>query len=163
MADFATLEMEVDVFERDIALVKDEGPATILVTALGETRFPGRVRQVVPTADRSKGTVQVKVSFLETDPRIVPEMAGKVVFFREKPAADLAREVVAPRRAVLTKDGQTGVWILERDRVRFRGIKTGEERGENVVIREGLRGGESLVLDPDPVLSEGTVVRKKES
>jgi HlyD family secretion protein len=163
LADFSTLEMEVDVFERDIGLLREQGEAWIHINAIPELRLAGRVRQIVPTADRTKGTVQVKVAFTETDPRVVPEMGGKVSFLREKPEGELRPEVQVPRRALVTWDGRTGVWILDRDRVRFRAVSCGEERGERIVVLGGLSGGETVVLDPDPALGEGMLVRRKET
>ena len=80
LADFSTLEMEVDVFERDVSLVEQGAPARIVLDAYPREVFPGRVRQVVPTADRQKATVQVKVAFDAPDVRVLPEMGGKVVF-----------------------------------------------------------------------------------
>ncbi len=160
MADFDSLEMEVDVFERDIGKIIANGEALILVNALGESvRLPGRVRQIVPTADRTKGTVQVKVSFVARDPRVVPELNGKVIFLREKPTADLKPEVRAPRRALTTRAGETGVWLFEAGRLRWRAVKTGADHEDLITIEQGLNGGEVLVVDPDAALGEGMQVR----
>jgi RND family efflux transporter MFP subunit len=162
MADFSTLELEVDVFERDIRLVQQGSPAEILISALPDLRLAGRVRQIVPTADRTRGTVQVKVEFVERDPRILPEMGGKAVFLRERPAADRAPEVLAPASAVVAREGRTGVWIVENRRARWRAVEIGERRGDRVVVKTGLVGGEGVTLDPSPAIAEGTFVKIKE-
>src|SRR5205814_2432666 len=93
MADLSTLEVEVDVNEAYIAQVSNGQPARITLDAYPDTSFSGRVRQVVPTADRQKATVLVKVSILDRDPRILPEMGAKVVF-----DAHDAQAQAAPRR-----------------------------------------------------------------
>jgi len=163
LADFDTLEMEVDVFERDVALVKEGSPARIVLDAYPKDPFPGKVRQVVPTADRQKATVQVKVSFERPDPRVLPEMGGKVVFLDEGTTVSLeAERVMVPAAAMAEKDGRRGVWILERDgtnhRVRFAPVETGPAEGDRVRATTGLAGGERVVLGPPADLKDGELV-----
>ena len=163
LADFDTLEMEVDVFERDVSRVKEGAPARIVLDAYPESPFPGRVRQVVPTADRQKATVQVKVSFDRADPRVLPEMGGKAVFLAEgTKVSGEADRVVVPSAALREAAGRSGVWILEREgtgtRVRFVPVKTGPRDGDGVVALSGLSGGERVVLDPPADLKDGELV-----
>ncbi len=162
MAEFSSLEMEVDVFERDVRLISVGGPTETALDAYPGVAFPGRVRQVVPTADRTKGTVQVKVTFEEIDDRILPEMSGRTTFFREKPAEEALPEVQAPARALAQRDGQDGVFELEGDRARFRPVGIGARQGSLVTISSGLRGGETVVLDPPGGLRDNLPVKVKE-
>jgi RND family efflux transporter MFP subunit len=162
MAEFASLELEVDVFERDIRLVSEGGPTEILINAFPDLRLKGTVRQVVPTADRTKGTVKVKVAFEDRDPRVLPEMAGKVVFLRERTGEAAPPQVLAPSAAVITRGDVRGVFVLEGARVTFRAIGGDEGRDGRVVVLSGLDGGERVVLDPPPSLGDGDLVRVAE-
>src|SRR4030095_14813824 len=116
MADLTTLEVEVDVNEAYIARITNGQPARIILDAYPDTSFAGRVRQVVPTADRDKATVQVKVSILDRDPRILPEMGARVVF-EHRPGASgattVARRVLVPKGALVREGGATKVWVVE--------------------------------------------------
>lgn len=163
LADFESLEMEVDVFERDVSLVEEGAPCRIVLDAYPRDPFPGRVRQVVPTADRQKATVQVKVSFDRPDPRVLPEMGGKVIFLAagSKAAAE-AERVTVPSEAVTERGGRPGVFLLVKEsaetRVRFAAVKPGGSSGGRTEIAEGLSGGERLVLDPAAGLADGDLV-----
>jgi len=111
MADLATLEVEVDVNEAYIAQIRNGQPARITLDAYPDTSFSGQVRQVVPTADRQKATVQVKVSILDRDPRILPEMGAKVVFQRQSGASTAAAtpiRVLVPARAFASSVPERG-------------------------------------------------------
>ncbi len=156
MADLKTLEVEVDVNEAYIAQVHGGQSARITLDAYPDTSFSGRVRQVVPTADRQKATVLVKVSILDRDPRILPEMGAKVVFDSHGAASAAApRRVLAPANAVVRSGSGAFVWIVDGDHVRRINVDVGGTRGERVEIRQGLAGGESLVLAPPATLREG--------
>lgn len=161
MADLRTLEVEVDVNEAYIAQIRGGQPARILLDAYPDTAFSGRVRQVVPTADRQKATVQVKVSILDRDPRILPEMGAKVVFEHSAGAAAAAapRRVLIPKQSVVQGSEGARVWLVEKGRVRSQTVETGAERGNQIEIRRGLDGGETVVIDPPARLREGTRVR----
>jgi RND family efflux transporter MFP subunit len=161
MADLSTLEVEVDVNEAYIAQIGDEQAARITLDAYPDTSFSGRVRQVVPTADRQKATVQVKVSILDRDRRILPEMGAKVVFLREGEAAPVAapRRVTVPAAAVVTSGDGARVWVFENGRVSAREVEVGPARGDQVEIRKGLSGGESVVVAPPAGIQNGARVR----
>jgi hypothetical protein len=119
------------------------------------------VRQVVPTADREKATVQVKVSILDRDPRILPEMGAKVLFVRGggATAAAAPRRVTVPAAAITNSGGATTVWIVENGRVASRPVEAGPEHDGQVEVRKGLDGGESVVLHPPAGLKPGARVR----
>ena len=161
MADLGTLEVEVDVNEAYIAQIRNEQPARITLDAYPDTSFAGRVRQVVPTADRQKATVQVKVSILDRDRRILPEMGAKVVFLREAESAPVAapRRVTVPAAAVVTAGDASRVWVYENGRVSAREVEVGPARGEQIEIRKGLSGGESVVVEPPAGMQSGARVR----
>jgi RND family efflux transporter MFP subunit len=161
MADLQTLEVEVDVNEAYIAQVRNGQGARITLDAYPDTSFAGRVRQVVPTADRQKATVLVKVSILDRDPRILPEMGAKVVFTAGEggPAVAAPRRVLVPASAVVQTADGASVWVVENGAVRRVSVDPGATRGERLEIRQGLSGGESLVLEPPADLKNGTKVR----
>jgi RND family efflux transporter MFP subunit len=162
LADLSTLEVEVDVNEAYIAQIRNGQRSRITLDAYPDTSFNGSVRQVVPTADRQKATVLVKVSILDRDPRILPEMGAKVVFLAEREGAQVAaapRRVTVPREAITSRGGQSVVWVVTDGRVRATPVETGPERGDQIEVRSGLSGGESVVLQPPPDLKDGVRVR----
>jgi len=161
MADLSTLEVEVDVNEAYIAQVRNGQPARMTLDAYPDTSFRGAVRQVVPTADRQKATVLVKVSILDRDPRILPEMGAKVVFLRGggAPAAVAPRRVTVPKEAVAQRDGRSVVWVVTDGVARATTVELGPEHEGVTEIRNGLQGGESIVLSPPPDLKDGARVR----
>jgi RND family efflux transporter MFP subunit len=160
MADLATLEVEVDVNEAYIAQIGNEQSARITLDAYPDTSFAGRVRQVVPTADRQKATVQVKVAILDRDPRILPEMGAKVVFTRDQGATTVAapRRVLVPAAAVVRLAGENRVWVVSEGRVSSRSVDLGSSHNDLVEIRKGLSGAESVVIAPPAGLKNGVRV-----
>ena len=160
MADLQTLEVEVDVNEAYIAQVRNGQGARITLDAYPDTSFSGNVRQVVPTADRQKATVLVKVAILDRDPRILPEMGAKVVFTAREggPAVATARRVLVPSAAVVQSANGASVWVVENGAVRRVSVDPGATRGDRLEIRQGLSGGESLVLEPPASLKDGAKV-----
>jgi RND family efflux transporter MFP subunit len=161
MADLSTLEVEVDVNEAYIAQIRGGQPAAITLDAYPDTSFAGNVRQVVPTADRQKATVLVKVAILDRDPRILPEMGAKVVFLRKDgPAAAAApRRVTVPKSALIETNEGAHVWIVQDGRAVKRNVEAGPERGDVVEIRGGLDGGEPVIVAPPAGLKNGARVR----
>jgi RND family efflux transporter MFP subunit len=151
MADLASLEVEVDVNEAYIARVRGGQRARIILDAYPDTSFAGTVRQVVPTADRQRATVQVKVAIVDRDPRILPEMGARVDFL--EPESRLAGEPVnasAPRirvpvAAVREQGGQSIVWLVRDGRLEPRVVQAGPVSGGFREIRAGLSGGELLL------------------
>jgi RND family efflux transporter MFP subunit len=150
MADLTTLEVEVDVNEAYIARVRRGQAARITLDAYPDTSFRGAVRQVVPTADRQRATVQVKVSILERDGRILPEMGARVDFLEPDTAradAPAATPVVrVPVAAVRDEAGQAVVWIVRQGRLVRREVTAGPASGGFREVRSGLSGGEQLLV-----------------
>ena len=165
MADLSTLEVEVDVNEAYIAQVSSGQKSRISLDAYPDTSFAGEVRQVVPTADRQKATVQVKVSILDRDPRILPEMGAKVDFLREEGEAARAaapRRVLVPSAAITRNGAEARVWIVSEGKASPRSVELGPPRGAQIEVRSGLEGGESLILDAPPSLKVGVKVKVKQ-
>ncbi len=149
MADLTTLEVEVDVNEAYIARVRKAQPARIILDAYPDTSFKGQVRQVVPTADRQRATVQVKVSILDRDPRILPEMGARVDFLdttRVTAGAAAPSRFRMPAAAVRELNGQSVVWLVRNGRLESRAVEAGPVSGGFREIRSGLAGGEVLLV-----------------
>jgi RND family efflux transporter MFP subunit len=151
MANLETLEVEVDVNEAYIARITRNQPARITLDAYPDTAFRGSARQVVPTADRQRATVQVKVTIVDRDPRILPEMAARVDFLgRPRPAAGRAGPAPAPRirlpaAAVREREGKSEVWLVRDGRLEPRVVDAGPVSAGFREIRSGLSGGERLL------------------
>lgn len=161
LADLSTLEVEVDVSEAYIARVPSHGPARITLDAYPDTTFRGAVRQVVPTADRQKATVLVKVSILDRDPRILPEMGARVEFLEEATAAGpvTPARVFVPAAAVRDEAGTPVVWVVRDGRLLRREVEAGPVAGEAREIRRGLAAGERVVVAAWTPLREGARAR----
>jgi RND family efflux transporter MFP subunit len=153
MADLSTLEVEVDVNEAYIGRVTSRQPARITLDAYPDTAFRGAVRQVVPTADRQRATVQVKVSILDHDARILPEMGARVDFIapappKQKtpgPAAPVAPRFRLPSSAVRDDGGRSVVWLIRDGRLERREVDAGPVSAGFREIRSGLSGGELIL------------------
>jgi HlyD family secretion protein len=151
MADLRSLEVEVDVNEAYIARLHGGQAARITLDAYPDTAFAGRVRQVVPTADRQRATVQVKVTILDRDPRILPEMGARVDFL--EPEAKLAGTPTTPSTprfrvpvsVVHEQDGHSVVWVIRDGQLQPRTVEAGPASGGYREIRNGLSGGELLL------------------
>jgi len=165
MADHATIEVEVDVNEAYIGRVRDRQPARITLDAYPDTSFRGQVRQVVPTADRQRATVQVKVSILDRDARILPEMGARVDLL------DTARVATGsagpprfrlPAAAVREQNGQSVVWLVRDGRLESRPVEAGPVSGGFREVRSGLTGGEQVLVGGVDAPSAGMRVKPQE-
>ncbi len=167
LADLDTLETEVDVSESNVARLVPDQPAEVTVEAFPDRTYKAVLRQVIPTADRTKATVQVKVTLLDKDPQLRPEMSAKVQFLEPRKAAAAgaspvpAAVISAPAAAVVQRDGRPVVFEVVQGRARQRGVVAGPERQGQVVVKEGLRGTETLVVRPPDTLKDGDAVRTK--
>ena len=167
LADLDTLEVEADVTESNVARLGPDQPAEVMVEAFPDRRYRAVLRQIIPTADRTKATVQVKVTILQKDPQLRPEMSAKVTFEEPKKAepegvAASAMIVSVPAEAVARRDGKPVVFELVDGRARLRGVVTGAERQGRTVVTQGLFGTETLVSRPPDTLKDGDAVRPKE-
>jgi RND family efflux transporter MFP subunit len=168
LADLATLEMEADVNEANVAKLAEGQPAEITVEAFPDRKYKAVLRQVIPTADRTKATVLTKVTLIDKDKDLKPEMSAKVTFLEpqraEAPVAvDTAPAkpvILVPQSAVVNRDGPK-VFEVVGDRVQMRTIATGAIRGDRVIVTDGLAGSETLVDKPAETLKDGDAVKKK--
>ncbi len=160
IADMNSLQVEVDVSESNLQMVKKGQPCEIHLDALPDLRFRGKVHMIVPTADRTKATIMVKVSFLEKDSRVLPEMSAKVAFLsREvKPDEEKARTALTPS-AILTRGGKSTVFIIRGNKVIESPVITGENIGDMVEILQGLKPGDTVVLEPIEKMKDGAKIK----
>ena len=159
MADMTTLEVEADVSEASVGKVKIEQPCEIQLDALPGERFRGRVTRTVPTVDRAKATVNVKVRFVDTDVRILPEMSAKVAFLsKEMPEGERAPRTVVTPSAVVDRAGRKAVYVVRDGKAVEAAIQTGASYGEWVEVKQGLKPGDKVVLHPPERLHDGAAV-----
>jgi RND family efflux transporter MFP subunit len=166
IADMNSLEAEVDVNESNVAQLQPNQPAEIQVQAIPGHTYKGVLRQVIPTADRTKATVTVKVSILDKDKFLRPEMSCNVTFL--EPQKQTRSAGAAPQRiitiskdAVITRDGKSIVFAIEDNRVRSLPITTGADLHGQVIVKQGLAGSETLVNNPPQKLKDGDSVKIK--
>ena len=163
IADMNSLQVEADVSESDLEQVKLRQPCEIQLDALPESRFRGEVHMIVPTADRSKATVMVKVRFLEKDPRILPEMSAKVAFLERPVAADEQKPRTALNpAAVLTRNGKKAVLLIKDGRAVETPVTLGPQIGDMVEVLGGVKAGEKVVLKPLNKVKGGDKVKVAE-
>lgn len=159
MADMNTLEVEADVSEASVGKVKIDQPCEIQLDALPGERFRGSVTRMVPTVDRAKATVNVKVRFVDKDARVLPEMSAKVAFLtKETPETERTpRTVVAPA-AVAERDGRKVVYIVRDNKAVETAVQIGAALGEALEVTQGLKPGDKVVLKPSERLRDGAAV-----
>ena len=161
IVDMTSLEIEVDVNESYINRVRAGQPVTAVLDAYPDFEIPAAVIAVVPTADRQKATVLVRIGFKQLDPRILPDMGVGVTFLREADAsaAPLAQSVtLVPQGAVKTENGTTYAFVVRGTTVERRAIKTGGTDGDRLEVTAGLKGGDQVVIAPPAELQEGTLI-----
>ncbi|QWV94396.1 efflux RND transporter periplasmic adaptor subunit [Geomonas oryzisoli] len=163
MADMGSLQVEADVSEANLGKVKVGQPCEIVLDALPDVRFRGALSTIVPTADRSKGSVMVKVRFLDQDKRLLPEMSAKVAFLeRELKGGEGAPRVGLPPAAVLHRDGRDYVFKVVKDRAQLTPVVLGGKLGDLVQATSGVNAGERIVTKPLDKLRDGSRVKTAE-
>ncbi|MGQ0732170.1 MAG: efflux RND transporter periplasmic adaptor subunit [Acidobacteriota bacterium] len=159
LVDMRSLEIEVDVNESYINRVKPEQDVTAVLDAYPAWQIPARVITPVPTADRQKATVLVRIAFKDLDDaRILPDMGVKVTFLREAgeaatPAA--AAVPLVPRSAVRQEGDRSYVFVVRQDTVERRAVQTGPADGDRLEVVAGLSAGDRVVVSPPPELADG--------
>jgi len=162
IVDMNSNEIEVDVNESYIARVEPGQPVTSVLDAYPDWKIPSHVRTVIPTADRQKATVKVRISFDKLDPRILPDMGVKVTFLGEETgAAKAAARVLAPHDAVRQENGQPVVFLYRDGKVERRAVRVGATQGNDVEIIAGVADGDRLVVGNEP-LKDGQRVDVKQ-
>jgi multidrug efflux pump subunit AcrA (membrane-fusion protein) len=139
------------------------------VQAIPDHTYKGVLRQVIPTADRTKATVTVKVSILEKDKYLRPEMSCNVTFLQPPPkrtriedaGAVPQRIITVPKDAVITHEGKPTVFAVEGNRIRALPVTTGADLHGQIIVKQGLAGGETLVTNPPQTLKDGESVKVK--
>jgi HlyD family secretion protein len=160
MADLSSLMVQADVSESFLPRVHGDQACEIQLDALPDIRFPGRVHTIVPTADRAKGTVMVKVAFDHLDPRILPEMSARVAFLsRPLTAQELLPFLGVHRDAITERNGARGLFQVVDEQALWVATPTVEFEGDYVVLAGWLKGGEKVVLKPPPSLRSGDRVK----
>jgi RND family efflux transporter MFP subunit len=162
IVDMDSLEVEVDVGEAFIGRVQPKMPVEATLNAYPEWKIPAEVIAIIPTADRGKATVKVRIALKQKDPRIVPDMGVRVSFLEAAKAQteDKPKGVRAPSAAIVERDGQPVAFALtEENTVEQRTLKTGRAMGDDLQVLSGLSAGETVVLDPPDTLKDGAKVK----
>jgi RND family efflux transporter MFP subunit len=164
IVDMSSLEIEVDVNETYINRVTPGQKVEAILDAYQDFKIPSRVITTIPTADRQKATVRVRIAFDALDPRILPDMAVKVSFLRDEPPAGQApvqavASVLVPKAAIRSEAGKSIVFVLREDRVERRAVSAGLTTGDQVEVLSGLNAGERVVVDGPAALKDGDKVK----
>ena len=166
VVDMDSLEVEVDVGEAFIGRVKPDMPVEAVLNAYPDWKIPGHVIAIIPTADRSKATVKVRVALDVRDPRIVPDMGVRVSFLEKTAPTQPTRKpgVLVPSGAVVTRGGKTIAFVVadvqdDAGRVQQRALTVGRTIGDDREVLDGLVGGDTVVVDPPEKLVDGARVK----
>jgi len=165
IVDMSSLEIEVDVAEQYIERVRPGQPIEAVLDAYKEWRIPAHVITTVPSADRQKATMKVRIGFDKLDPRILPDMGVKVSFLTEKAPVETAKpraRLLVPKVAVRSEEGRPVVFVVHDDTVERRAVTTGADDGDQVEVVSGLTVGEKVVVDGPATMKDGDKVTVKE-
>lgn len=164
MADMATLEAEFDVSESNITRIERNQPAQVSVDAIPNHTYRAVLRQVIPTADRTKATIMVKVRLLEKDAHLRPEMSAKVTFLeRARESSRTIRPIITiPKDALVARNETAAVFVVDgQKKAHLVPVSIGGENQGEVIVDRGLTGTEALVLHPPSTLKDGDRVRPR--
>ena len=168
LAAIDTLEMEADVNEANVAQLGNRQPAEVTVEAIPDRTYKAVLRQIIPTADRTKATVQVKVTILDKDKDLKPEMSSKVTFLERNAAtrknqisSSTAPILTVPSGVVVSRNGKSVVFEVVNDRAQAREVVAGPAWKGRATVKQGLTGSEILISDPPENLLDGNKVRIK--
>ena len=163
IADLNSLEVEADVSESNLMRVFPDQPCEITLDAYPDHHYPGSVSKIVPTADRAKATVQVKIRFKSYDRRVLPEMSAKISFL-PKGAEDIAEMkpvLTVPATAVATRNGRQVVYQMKDDQAVEVPVVVGLEMGSLVEVKQGLKSGDKIIARVDEKIEPGVKVTLK--
>ncbi|WP_089241403.1 MULTISPECIES: efflux RND transporter periplasmic adaptor subunit [Stenotrophomonas] len=166
IVDMESLEIEVEVGEAFIGRVQPKMPVEATLNAYPDWKIPAEVIAIIPTADRGKATVKVRVALKVKDPRIVPEMGVRVSFLEQaqSQAASKPQGVRVPGGAVVQREGASVAFVLgDENRVQQRTVEAGQAMGKDRQILKGVSAGESVVVNPPDTLRDGTKVQQKQA
>jgi RND family efflux transporter MFP subunit len=163
IVDMSSLEIEVDVSETYINRVHSGQHVEAVLDAYSDWKIPAHVITTIPSADRQKATVKVRIGFDALDPRILPDMGVKVSFLRDEQPAGAAQasapRMVVPKAAVRTIDGRAVVFVAKEDHVERRAVTVGDENGGQVDVLSGLTAGERVVIDAPAAMKDGDRIK----
>jgi len=163
IADMDSLLVEADVSESNLQKVKIGQPCEIHLDALPENRFRGMVHMIVPTADRSKASVMVKVKFLDKDDRILPEMSAKVAFLERSVTPEEQNPKTALNsNAIMMNNNTRSVFLINENRVYKTPLTTGSQIGDLIEVLNGVKSGDKVVVNPPKNLRDGMRIKVKE-
>jgi len=156
IVDMDSLEIEVDVNESYIAKVTAGQKIDAVLDAYPDWHIPASVRTTIPTADRQKATVKVRIAFDKLDPRILPDMGVKVSFLSsESTTPATGAQAIIPKEALREADGKQMVFAVVNSRIEQRAVKTGPQRGGDVEVLSGVKAGDSVVISSQETLRDG--------
>ncbi len=159
IADLSSLQVEADVSESSLSMVSPGAPCDITLDALPGEHFRGVVDTIVPTVDRTKATVLVKVRFVDKDPRILPEMSARVGFLsRPLEKEEQKPRVMVSKSAVMSREDERYVFLVKGEEAVRTPVKTGEELGGMVTVLQGVGPGDTVVTNPPEGLKDGSKV-----
>jgi len=163
IADMDSLQVEVDVSESSLHQVKIGQPCEVLLDAFPDSRFRGVVHMIVPTADRTKATVLVKIRFIDKDGRILPEMSAKAAFLSREVTSDeqKPRTAVNPA-ALINRKGNKAVFLIKENRVVEMPVTVGEKLGDMVEVLSGVKSGDRVALKPLNKMKNGLRIKVAE-
>jgi HlyD family secretion protein len=161
VVDMSSLEVEVDVNESYINRVQPGQPVEATLDSYPDWQIPCKVIAIIPTADRQKATVKVRIGFNALDPRILPDMGVKVAFHGAPGAAVTNPTYSLPKVALRSQDGRDIVLVVKDHKLERRAVTVGGARGDEVTVVAGLTAGESVVVEGAPTLVDGDRVKVK--
>jgi HlyD family secretion protein len=172
IADLGELEVQTEVSENSVAKLTSTMPAEVKLQAYQDQVYKGRLRQIFPSADRAKAIVEVRVTILDADAHVKPEMSASVTFQEKRkvdasaaasdvPAAPAAPIVLIPKRVLTDQNGASVVWVVTGTTATRRTVTLGRERLDQVEVRSGVAPGEALILNPPPTLTDRGPIRVK--
>ena len=160
IADMNSLQVEVDVSESNLRNVKMGQPCEIQLDALPDSRLRGEVHMIVPTADRTKATVLIKVRFIDKDKRILPEMSAKVAFLSRPVTPEEQKPRIAVNPAsVITRNNKKMVLLVKESRAVETPVKTGEQIGDMTEVLDGVKPGDRIIASPADKLKNGSRIK----
>ncbi|MCK9211577.1 MAG: efflux RND transporter periplasmic adaptor subunit [Ignavibacteriaceae bacterium] len=164
MADMSSLQVEADVSESNIERIKPNQDCEISLEAYPDFRYPGFVAKIVPTADRAKATVMVKVGFKNYDKKVLPEMRAKVLFLNEPVSEEMLNKkpkLVIPASTLVQNENEYFVYKVTNEKAEQAKVTIGEKLGAYVEILSGLVDGEKVIDNPSKEIKDGTKVNVK--
>jgi RND family efflux transporter MFP subunit len=159
IVDMTSLEIEIDVNESYINRVEQGQPVEATLDAYPNWKIPCKVIAIIPTADREKSTVKVRVGFDQLDPRILPDMSVKVAF-RDSGGTAVARAVMVPKNSVLNRDGRDVVFVVRDGHAERRAVNVTDTQNDDSVLSAGVSAGEKVVVNAPADLQDGMAVKE---